>query len=132
MVYPPMSVRLPVCTSFPDNSPYSFLRIALKLGGQLDHAVVRCILFQVPIHQILIEYNIKHSRLLYMFCYGSGGVSCGVCDNFICFVVAFDGLNARKTLTIWIPKIKKINKNLRGLDTFAIFLLTISQGGQLL
>ena len=33
-------------TLFLDNSSYSFHRILLKLGGQLDHEVVQCILFQ--------------------------------------------------------------------------------------
>ena len=34
-----------VCTSFGDNSSYSFHRIALKLGGQFDHEVIQGILF---------------------------------------------------------------------------------------
>ena len=38
------SVCLSIRTSFKDNL-YSFHQIALKLGGQLDHKVVQCILF---------------------------------------------------------------------------------------
>ena len=47
MVYHPVSVRPSVHTSFPDNSSYSFHRIALKLDGQLDHEMVQRILFRV-------------------------------------------------------------------------------------
>ena len=41
-----MSVGPSVHNLFLDNSSYSFHRIALKLGGQLDHEVVQLILFQ--------------------------------------------------------------------------------------
>ena len=41
-----MSVGPSVRTLFLDNSSYSFHRVALKLGGQLDHEVVQGILFQ--------------------------------------------------------------------------------------
>ena len=33
-------------TSFLVNSSYSFHQTRLKLGGQLDHLIVKCILFQ--------------------------------------------------------------------------------------
>ena len=49
-----LSVRPSVHTSFTDNSPYSFHWIALKLGGQLDHEVLRRILFEVTVYQISI------------------------------------------------------------------------------
>ena len=34
------------CTLFPDKSSHSFHRVALKLGGQIDHEVEQCILFR--------------------------------------------------------------------------------------
>ena len=40
-----LSVHLSVHTSFLDNSSCSFQWIVLKLGGQLDHEMVQCILF---------------------------------------------------------------------------------------
>ena len=44
MIYPPVSIRQSIRTSFPDNSSQSFHRITLKLGGQLE--MVQCILFR--------------------------------------------------------------------------------------
>ena len=41
----PSGVCPSVRTLFPDNS-YSFHPIVLKLGGQLDHEVIQCILFR--------------------------------------------------------------------------------------
>ena len=45
-VYPPVSVHPSVSASSPDNSSYSVHRIALKLGGQLNHEVVQRILIR--------------------------------------------------------------------------------------
>ena len=43
MVYPPVSGRLHFVSGY---SSFSFHWIGMKLGGQLDHTVVQCILFR--------------------------------------------------------------------------------------
>ena len=42
-------------TLFPDKFFYTFHRMSLKLGGQLDYEEVREYFFKVTVHQILIE-----------------------------------------------------------------------------
>ena len=52
---------------FPDILPYSFHRMRLKRGRQLDYEVIQRIYFKVTVHQILKELlllkEISHTTL---------------------------------------------------------------------